>query len=71
MMNKKLSLGSNWEEVKAKIKEKNIEITDEDLRYEEGKEDELLERLSKKMNRTIEDTKGYIESISENKGLAG
>jgi len=71
MENTNLSLGTDWEEVKAKIKERNISITDEDLHYEKGHEDELLERLSKKMNRSKEDTKAFIESISHNKGLAG
>ena len=71
MGNTILSLGADWEEVKAKIKERNISITDEDLHYEKGHEDELLERLSKKMKRSKEDTKDFIESISVNKGLAG
>jgi uncharacterized protein YjbJ (UPF0337 family) len=71
MANTTLKLGSDWEEVKSKIKERNISITDEDLQYEEGKEDELIERLSRKLNSSREDTKAFIESISENKGLAG
>jgi len=71
MGNSILSLGADWEEVKAKIKERNISITDEDLHYEKGHEDELLERLSKKMKRSKEETKAFIESISENKGIAG
>jgi uncharacterized protein YjbJ (UPF0337 family) len=71
MTNTTLTLGSDWEEVKSKIKERNVSITDEDLEYEKGKEDELLERLSKKLNSSKQDTKAFIESISENKGLAG
>ncbi len=70
-MEKKLSLGNDWEEVKAKIKERNVELTDEDLDYQPGQEDALLEHLAKKMKRSKEDVKGFIESISANKGLAG
>lgn len=70
-MENKLSLGSSWEEVKAKIKERNVELTDEDLSYQPGQEDALLERLAIKMNRSKEDVRGFIESISDNKGLAG
>ncbi|MET0300001.1 MAG: general stress protein CsbD [Flavitalea sp.] len=66
-----LKLGGDWEEVKAKIKEKNIDLTDEDLVYKEGQEDELIERLSKKLKRSKEDTKAYIESVSDNRGVAG
>jgi uncharacterized protein YjbJ (UPF0337 family) len=71
MANTTLKLGADWEEVKSKIKERNINITDDDLQYEKGREDELLERLSHKLNSSKEDTKAFIESISENKGLAG
>jgi uncharacterized protein YjbJ (UPF0337 family) len=71
MQNSTLSLGSDWENVKSKIKETNISITDEDLQYEEGKEDELLGRLSQKMNRSKDEVRAYIESISANKGVAG
>jgi uncharacterized protein YjbJ (UPF0337 family) len=71
MGNTTLKLGSNWEDVKAKIKEKNIEITDDDLKYEQGKEDELLDRLAKKMKRSQEETKAFIESIASNTSIAG
>ena len=71
MENTKLSLGSDWEDVKSKIKETNISITDEDLEYQEGNEDELLERLAKKMNRSKDEIRAFIESISVNKDLAG
>ena len=46
-----LNLASPWEEVKEKLKEVNSELTDEDLQYQPGGEDELLQRLSKKMNK--------------------
>lgn len=42
-----LNITSSWEEVKEKMKEININLTDEDLYYEQGKEDELFERLQK------------------------
>jgi uncharacterized protein YjbJ (UPF0337 family) len=71
MENTKLSLGSDWEDVKSKIKETNISITDEDLEYEKGREDELLERLAKKMKRSKDEVRAFIESISVNKDLAG
>jgi len=69
-MNYQLKLQSPWSEVKELIKEVNHEITDEDLTYEPGKEKELLQRLSGKMNKDIESVKGWIESLSGNKGIA-
>lgn len=66
----KLKLLDPWEEVKEKIKERNLELTDEDLVYEPGKEEQLLQRLATKMHRSPEAVKAYIESISYNKDIA-
>jgi hypothetical protein len=66
----KLKLEAPWDEVKDMLQEINTELTDEDLRYEMGKEKELLERVSRKLNKSIPDVKGWIESVSHNKGLA-
>jgi hypothetical protein len=66
-----LRLEAPWNEVKDMLQEINIELTDEDLYYERGKEKELLERVSHKLGKNINDTKGWIESVSHNRGLAG
>lgn len=70
MSNAKLNLENPWSEVKEKIKEVNYDLTDDDLAYEPGKEDELLNRLSKKMNKSTEEVKGWIESISHTRHRA-
>jgi hypothetical protein len=70
MKNYRLKLEAPWDEVKERIKETHAELTDADLVYEPGREKELLERLSKKLNRDIEDVKAWIESISFTKGIA-
>ena len=70
-MSNELKLEAPWEQVKEKLQEININLSDEDLAYTPGKEDELLERLSKKMERTPEEVKKWIESVSFNKGKAG
>ena len=69
-MDNELKLEAPWEEVKEKLKEVNLDLTDEDLVYQPGKADSLLNRLAKKMNRTPAEVKGWIESVSFNKGLA-
>ena len=66
----RLKLEAPWDEVKEMLKEVNHELTDDDLRYEPGQEAELLQRLSKKMNKDIPTVKGWIESVSHNRGLA-
>ncbi len=65
-----LKLEAPWPQVKEMLKEVSITLTDEDLAYTAGKEDELLQRLAKKMNRTPEAVKQWIESVSANKGKA-
>ncbi len=65
-----LKLEAPWTEVKEMLQEINLDLTDEDLRYERGGEKELLERLAEKMHKSIHDVKGWIESVSHNKGLA-
>ena len=69
-MDSTLDLKSPWAEVAEKLKENNIDLTDEDLMYQPGKEKELLARLQKKMKKSPEEIKAYIESISANRGKA-
>ena len=66
-----LKLRSSWEEVKEKMKENDHTLTDEDLDYTVGREEELIERLEKVMGKTREQIIAYIESISANADLAG
>ncbi len=70
-MSSRLNLSSPWEEVKEKLKEHNLELTDEDLEYQEGNEELLLDRLAAKLNKSRNDVKILVESISANKGMAG
>jgi len=65
-----LKIEAPWVEVKEKLKEIDHLLTDEDLEYEFGEEDALLERLSKKMGRNTIEVKTWIESVSFNKGKA-
>lgn len=69
-MNTQLKLEAPWVEVKEMLKEINIDLTDEDLAYQPGQAQPLLEKLAKKMNRTPDEIRGWIESVSYNKGKA-
>lgn len=53
----------NWNVIKGKIKQEYGEITDNDLTYTEGQEDELIGRLQKKMGKTKEEVKEFIDNI--------
>lgn len=56
-------LKGNWNQIKGKIKQEYAELTDDDLVYEEGKEEELLGRLQKKMGKTKQEVKDFIDKI--------
>ncbi len=59
----KLELKGNWNEVKGKLKQKYADLTDDDLAFAEGKDDELLGRLQKKLGGTKEEIRGEIERL--------
>ena len=59
----KLQLKGNWNEIKGKLKQKYGQLTDDDLAFSEGKEDELLGRLQQKLGKSKEDLRKEIESL--------
>ena len=56
-----LRFKGNWNVAKGKLKQKYADLTDDDLQYTEGKEDELLGRLQKKTGKTKEELKDEID----------
>ncbi len=61
----KLQIKGNWNIIKGKLKQQYAELTDDDLKYVEGKEDELLGRLQKKTGDTREEIIEMINEYSE------
>ena len=45
----------NWNEQKGKLKAKYSILTDEDLKYEDGKKDEMLEKVQTKLGKSKEE----------------
>jgi uncharacterized protein YjbJ (UPF0337 family) len=58
-----LQIKGSWNEVKGKLKQKYGQLTDNDLAFAEGKEDELLGRLQQKLGKSKEDLRKEIESL--------
>jgi uncharacterized protein YjbJ (UPF0337 family) len=58
-----LKLKGNWNELKGKAKQQYANLTDNDLLYEEGKEDELLGRIQQKTGKTKEEVKSWIDKL--------
>ena len=59
----KLELKGRWNELKGKIKQEHGDLTDDDLRYDEGKDDELFGRLQVKLGKTKDEVVGWIRSL--------
>jgi uncharacterized protein YjbJ (UPF0337 family) len=51
----------NWNELKGKIKQKFADLTDDDLLYEEGKEDEMWGKLQQKLGKTEKEIKSLFD----------
>jgi len=58
----KLQFKGSWNEVKGKLKQKYARLTDDDLKYAEGKEDELVGRLQKKLGKNAEEVRHMLEN---------
>ncbi|MCW1887854.1 CsbD family protein [Luteolibacter flavescens] len=56
-----LQLKGNWNIAKGKLKQKWANLTDDDLEYIEGKEDELLGRIQKRTGQTREEIEKAIK----------
>jgi uncharacterized protein YjbJ (UPF0337 family) len=62
-MTTKLQIKGSWNEIKGKLKQKYGQLTDNDVSFAEGKEDELLGRLQKKLGKSREDLRTEIEKL--------
>ena len=59
----KLKLNGTWNEIKGKAKAQYADLTDDDLLYEEGKDEELLGRIQQKLGKTKQEVKDWIERL--------
>lgn len=61
-MNKSIISG-NWETLKGKLKQKYAKLTDNDLMFVEGKEDETIGRIQKKLGKSREEVEDIINGL--------
>jgi uncharacterized protein YjbJ (UPF0337 family) len=57
------TLKGTWNEQKGKLQQKFAILTDDDLMYTEGKEDEMLGKLQIKLGKSKEELEALIESL--------
>lgn len=53
----------NWNQIKGRVKQEFAQLTDDDLKYAEGKEDELLGRIQERTGKTKEELKSFIDKL--------
>ena len=54
-------LKGNWNQIKGKLKQQYGNLTDDDLTYVEGKEDELIGRIQKKTGKAKKEIRSLFE----------
>ena len=59
----KLEFKGGWNEVKGKLKQKYGQLTDDDLSFTEGKDEELLGRLQQKLGQAKEAIRAEIAKL--------
>ena len=59
----KLQFKGSWNELKGKLKQHYGNLTDDDLTYSEGKEDEFLGRLQKRLGKSKDELRKMIERL--------
>jgi len=59
----KLKLKGTWNDIKGRAKRQYANLTDDDLMYEEGKDDELVGRIQKKIGKSKDEVIKWIQSL--------
>ncbi|WP_312340526.1 CsbD family protein [Sphingobacterium sp.] len=58
-----LTWKGRWNELKGKVKQQYADLTDDDLLYAEGKEDELLGKLQQKTGKTKDEVENWLDKL--------
>ncbi len=53
----------NWNQLKGRLKQSYGSLTDDDLAYEEGREDELIGRLQTRLGKSKDEVKRMIDEL--------
>lgn len=56
-------LKGNWNELKGKLKQQYADLSDDDLLYVEGKEDELYGRIQQRVGKSKDEVKKMIDKL--------
>ncbi|HZF63474.1 MAG TPA: CsbD family protein [Chitinophagaceae bacterium] len=62
-----LELKGRWHELKGKVKQAHGDFTDDDLRHEEGKDEELYGRLQSKLGKTRDEVIQWLRGLDKDR----
>ena len=57
------TIKGNWNEIAGKLKQQFANLTDDDLLFKQGKEEELLGRLQQKLGKTKSELRKLLAKI--------
>ena len=60
-----INLRGNWNSIKGMLKEKYSQLTDDDLLYIEGKEEQLIGRLQKSLGKSRNEVQQILKKLNE------
>jgi len=58
-----LELRARWHELKGKAKQAHGDLTDDDMRWEEGRDEEFFGRMQTKLGKTKDEVVDWIRSL--------
>ncbi|HTM65597.1 MAG TPA: CsbD family protein [Flavipsychrobacter sp.] len=61
----RLELKGEWNKIKGKAKQAQGDLTDDDLRREEGKDDEMVGRIQTKLGKTRDEVIDWLKSLDD------
>jgi uncharacterized protein YjbJ (UPF0337 family) len=65
-----LELKGDWNIIKGQLKQKWAHLTDDDLRFNDGKQDELMGRIQKRTGETREAVEKVFAALEDAAALA-
>ena len=57
------TIKGDWNVAKGKLKQKYGQLTDNDLTYEKGREDELVGRIQKRVGQNRDEVEKYVKQV--------
>jgi uncharacterized protein YjbJ (UPF0337 family) len=66
-METKVKIKGSWNELKAKLQKKYPKLTESDLVFTKGKEDDLVENIAERLGKTEEEVNDIIDDLQSEK----